>query len=58
MYNKVIHWYYVGKYKNGKEYIFSYGDNLKYTQEESYEKAKERCPECKIASEEDCNRIL
>lgn len=55
--NRPIHWYYVNVF-NGKEEVMSYGDDGEYTQEESFELIKKRYPNCRIATDEDLDRLL
>lgn len=53
---RIIHWYFIVK-ENGKDTIVSYGDSSRYTQEEAFSKMKVRYPNCKIATDQDVNRL-
>jgi hypothetical protein len=55
--NKVQHWYFV-VIEKGKEVIGSYGDSTRYTQEEAFNKMKIKYPDCRIATEDDMDRLL
>ena len=55
---KVTYWYFVITNKKGKEEIVGYGDSREYKQDEAFQKMKEKFPNCRIATQEDENRLF